>query len=105
LIAVFDDGSFYVSRDDVVKGSPVAVDQTVHYLGADMVSKGMARVPLSEGYYYIMRDIAVNSKGEVFLLLPRSDSLDVVQLNFYKNLGPLPPSSIEPHIVISTSQP
>jgi hypothetical protein len=105
LIAVFDDGGFYVSRDDVIEGSPVAVDQTVHYVSADMVSRGMARVPLSEGYYYIMRDIAVNSKGEVFLLLPRSDSLDVVQLNFYESLEPLPPSIIEPRIAISTNQP
>ena len=105
LITVFEDGSFYVLRDDVVEDVPIVVDQTMHYICADMVSQGMARIPHSEIFYYIMRSIAVSSKGEVFFLLPRSDSLDIVQLNFYKNLEPLPPSSIEPQIFISTNQP
>jgi hypothetical protein len=105
ILEMFQDGSFYVLREDVVNDQVIKVDQTVHYLGADMVSQGAARVPLSEVYYYIMRNIAVNAKGEVFVLLPRRDSLDVVQLNFYENLGPLPPSSITPQITITITKP
>lgn len=105
LLKVFEDGSFYVLRDDVVDDPVVKVDQTVHYIGADMTSQGSARVPLSEAYYYIMRNIVANTKGEVFVLLPRRDSLDVVQLNFYQSLEPLSPSSIVPQITVSANHP
>jgi len=105
LVKVFIDGSSYISRDDVVNDQVIKVDQTIHYFGSDRISQGVARVPLSEMYYPIMRDIAVNDRGEVFFLLPRRDSLDVVRLNFYQSLEPLPPSTVVPQITISTSQP
>ena len=105
LLNVFQDGSFYVFREDVVDDPIVQVDLTLHFIGADMVSQGMARIPLTEAYYYIMRNTVANAKGEVFVLLPRRDSLDVVRLNFYQSLEPLPPSSVVPQITISTSQP
>jgi hypothetical protein len=105
LLNVFQDGSFYVFREDVVDDPIVKVDLTLHYIGADMISQGVARVPISEAYYYIMRNIVVTAKGEVFMLLPKRDSLDVVRLNFYRGLEPLPPSTVVPQITISTSQP
>ena len=104
LLNVFQDGSFYVFREDVVDDPIVKVDLTLHYIGANMVSQGVARIPLTEAYYYIMRNTVANAKGEVFVLLPRRDSLDVVRLNFYKSVEPLPPSSVVPQI-ISTIQP
>ncbi|MFZ6030378.1 MAG: hypothetical protein ACOYYS_21935 [Chloroflexota bacterium] len=106
LLNIFEDGSVYLLRDDVVDDPIVKVDQTVHYISADMVHQGVARVPLSEAYYYIMRNIVANTKkGEVFVLLPRNDSLDVVRLNFYQSLEPLPPSTVIPQITVSASQP
>jgi hypothetical protein len=105
ILDVFQDESFYILREDVVDDPVVKVDQTVHYIGADTVSQGMARLPLSEAYYYIMRNIVANPKGEVFVLLPRRDSIDVVRLNFYMSIESLPPSTIIPQITILTTQP
>lgn len=105
LLNVFQDGGFYVFREDVVDDPIVKVDATLHYISADMVSKGVARIPLTVAYYYIMRNTVASAKGEVFVLLPRRDSLDVVQLNFYQSLEPMPPSSIIPKVTLVTGQP
>ncbi len=101
LLEVFDDGSFYVVRDDVVTDPAIKVDLTVHYVDADGVVKGAARIPRSEFYYYIMRSTAIAPNGEAFTLLPRPDSLDVVRLNFYKELEPLIPGAVTPQITVS----
>ena len=36
-----------------------------------------------------------------FALLPRPDSLDIVRLNFYKELEPLIPEALAPQITLS----
>ena len=105
ILDMFGDGSFFVLREDVVNGQIIQVDLTVHYIGSDMVSQGVARAPIDEAYYYIMRDIAVTTQGDVFMLLPRHYSLDVIQLNFYREIEPLIPGSIPPEIAISISSP
>ncbi len=105
LLNVFHDGSFYVSREDVVNDSVIKVDQTLHFINAEKENQGVARIPVAEAYYYIMRNTVANEKGEVFVLLPRRDSLDVVRLNFYQSLEPLPPSTIIPEVTLQTGQP
>jgi len=97
FLDVFEDGSFYVARNDVVNQQVMQVDQTIHFVGADGVVRGAARVPLSEFYYPIIRNAVIHpSTGEVFVLLPRPDSLDVVRLNFYRELPPLIDGGISP---------
>lgn len=105
LLEVFDNGEFYVVRDDVVTDPGIKVDLTVHYVDADGVVKGAARIPRSEFYYYIMRSTAIAPNGEAFTLLPRSDSLDIIRLNFYKELEPLIPGAVAPQITISQRKP
>jgi len=106
LLKVFRDGSFTVVREDVVEFLPeITVDQTVHYIGADGITQAVARVPLAEMFYPILRSVAVSDKGEGFLLIPRSRSLDVVRLNFYRSLNPLPPSSVVPEVTLSPTLP
>ena len=106
LLKVFRDGSFTVVREDVVEFLPeITVDQTVHYLGADGSSQAVARVLLAEMYYPILRSVAVSDSGEGFFLLPRSRSLDVVRLNFYRSLNPLPPSSVVPEVIRAPASP
>lgn len=104
FIDVFQDGSIYIVRDDVVTDPVITVDQTVHYIGADGAVIGVARIPLSEFYYPIMRKVAINSKGEAFVLLPRPDSLDIVRLNFYESLPPLIDGAAKPEITIVADQ-
>jgi hypothetical protein len=103
FLDVFKDGSFYVVRNDVVNEQVIQVDQTVHYIGENGAVHGVARVPLSEFYYPIRRNVAINSKGQVFALLPRPDSLDVIRLNFYEELPPLIPGAANPEITASTN--
>jgi hypothetical protein len=94
FLDVFEDGSIYLVREDVMPINPLKVDQTVHYIDENGAIQGVARVPLSEYYYSVSRNIAVSPNGEVFALLPRPDSLDIIRLNFYKELEPLIPGAV-----------
>ena len=105
LLDAFKDGSFYVILSDRVDESPSKYDLTVHHIGPDGVEKGVARIPHSEFYYYIMRSAAIDSHGEVFVLLPRAESLDIVRLNFYEQLEPLIPGAVIPHVSSSSDKP
>ena len=105
LLEVFDDGSFYVKRNDVVTDPAIKVDITIHYVDTDGVVKGAARIPRSEFYYYLMRSSAVAFNGEVYALLPRSNSLDIIRLNFYRELEPLIPGAVIPQITVSENTP
>ncbi len=100
FLDLFQDGSFYLVRDDVMPTTTIKVDQTIHYIDENGVVKGVARVPLSEFYYPITRNTAVSPNGEVFALLPRPDSLDIIHLKFYQELEPLIPGAVVPQITI-----
>jgi hypothetical protein len=100
FLDVFEDGSIYLVRDDVMPINPIKVDQTLHYIDENGAVQGVARVPLSEYYYPIMRNTAVSPNGEVFALLPRPDSLEIIRLNFYQELGPLMPGAVIPKITV-----
>jgi hypothetical protein len=103
FLDVFEDGSIYLVRDDVMPITPIRVDQTIHYIDASGDVQGVARAPLSEYYYPIVRNTAVGPDGEVYGLLPRPDSLDVIRLNFYEELDPLMPDAVAPEIMTSFS--
>ena len=105
LLAVLKDGSFYVIRNDVVNDQVIQVDQTVHYINAGGVQQGVARVPLAEYYYSIMRNLAVGPDGNVYAILPQPDSIHIIRLNFYKSLEPLKLGAVQPYIAVSPSNP
>ena len=95
LLGVNPDSSFYVVREDVVSDSPIQVAQTVHYFNAEGKQLGVARVPIAEQYLYVPHNLAVGPDGTVYALVTRPDSVDVVCLNFFKQLEPLLPTFIE----------
>ena len=101
FLKAFLDGSFYIIRNDVVNDQVIQVDQTVHYISANGVQQGVARVPLAEYYYPVMRNLAVSPRGDVFALLPRPDSVHIIRLNFYKSIEPLIPGAVKPSVMIS----
>jgi hypothetical protein len=105
LLNVFQDGSLYVIREDVVNNQAIQVDQTLHYISGLGTVQGMARIPLSEFYYSVMRSMAIGPNGEVFVLLPKPDSIDVIRLNFHPELGPLIPGAAIPQITICSNSP
>ena len=100
ILGVYPSGGFYLIRDDVVNSQVIQVDKTVHFIGSDGIVQGMARVPLSEFYYPVGRGMAIDPKGEVFVMLPRPASIDIIRLNFYTNLEPLIPGAAVPQIAI-----
>jgi hypothetical protein len=113
LLGVLEDGSFYVICEDVVSDDVVsddvvsegAVDQTVHYISADGLQLGLARVPIAETYYYVMRNLAIGPDGYVYALLPQPDSVHIIRLNFFRSIEPLVPSAVTPLVIISNVEP
>lgn len=105
LLDVLNDGSLYVIRDDVVDQHVIKVDKTVHFIDANGVAQGMARIPASEFLYYIMRSVAIDAIGEILALVPRPNSIDIVRLIFYKQLEPLIPEAVKPNIISSKINP
>jgi len=105
FLDVNPNGSFYLIREDVVNFQQIKVDQTVFYVGADGSIVGVARVPISESYYYVIRDMAIGPTGEVYFLLPRPDSLDIIRLNFYKEIGPLTAEAVPPNLTVVNENP
>lgn len=105
LIDVLQNGGFYVIREDVVNDQVLKVDQTVHYIDADGVQQGVARVPIAEFYYPIMRSLAVGSDGNVYALLPKPDSVHIIRLNFFTSIEPLIPGAVTPLVTISNMKP
>lgn len=107
LLEGFGDGSFYLVRTDVLSDPVIHVDETVHFIGAGRLPHGMARLPIEEFYYtdYLHSSIAVSDKGELFVLLPRQDSISVIRLIFYQQLKPFMPGMVAPQISSSAAQP
>jgi hypothetical protein len=86
------DGSFYVIGEQVISSAPIQVDQTVLYLDAAGEQVGIARAPLAEQLVYVAHGLAIGPDGAVYALVTRLESVDIVRLNFYKQLEPLQPN-------------
>jgi hypothetical protein len=97
LFVANPDGTFYVFREDMVADFPVIQgDVTIHLVSSGGDQIGVARYPLSEWLYFVQRYAAVGPDGEVYALLPRAETLDILRLNFYQRLEPLIPTAAEP---------
>lgn len=98
LLDAFNEGSFYIIREDVVNDQVIKVDQTVHFFDSNSQDQGMARIPTSEFLYYVMRSVAIEPSGQILAFIPRQNSIDIIRLNFYKQLEPLVPNAVKPNI-------
>jgi hypothetical protein len=76
----------------VISSSPIQVDQTVRYLDGDGEQLGIARAPLAEQLVYVAHSLAVGPDGAVYALVTRLESVDMVRLNFYRQLESLQPN-------------
>ena len=97
---VFPDGSTYiVGLDQQMADGYIQGDMTVHFLNLQNQIRGVARYPLMENiFYHPERPLAISSQGEVYGLVIRHDFIEVVRLNFYKQLEPLGPKFAAPNI-------
>jgi len=106
ILDVLQDGGIYIIREDLLGDQPGSkIDQTVHYISGNGSLQGIARMPYSEFYYPIKRSIAISKSGDIFALLPHSNSVDVIHLNFYKQLEPLLPGAVTPQIIVDGTVP
>ncbi len=91
LLRANPDGSFYAVTDDILTDTPfIQSDQVVRYYDAEGELLGMARVPLAEWYFWVQRSLSVGPDGEVYHLLTTPDGIEIVRLNFFQELAPLP---------------
>lgn len=80
----------------MVSFQPILVDLTVHYIDLNGNQLGLARLPLDDFVYPIKRNLAIDSKGEVYAMIPKEKALDIVHLLFYKELAPLDQAAVAP---------
>ena len=105
-MGVLADGSVYVVREDVVAEQPmITVDQTVHYISANGLQLGVARAPIAEAYYYVIRNLAIGPDGYVYSLLPRPSDVHIIRLKLFKSIAPLVPNAVAPLVTRSGTQP
>jgi hypothetical protein len=101
---VFPDGSIYIVGFDLqVVGDDPNGDMAVHFLNLHSPIQGVARFPAYEEYYHPNRSLAIGPQGEVYGLVIRHDFIEVVRLNFYKQLEPLGPKFAAPNITCTNS--
>ena len=98
VLGILPDGSFFIVREDVVNDQVIQVDQTVHYLSPSGEQLGVARVPIGESYYPVTRPLVLGPDGNVYALLPRPNGVDILRLNFFKQLDPLLPGAVRPWV-------
>lgn len=92
LLAVLPDGSFVLVREEVVSSSPLMIDQTVRYYSQSVDLLGIARFPLAEQFLYVEHNLAAGPDGNVYGLITRPASADIVRLIFYEQIEPLSPN-------------
>jgi len=74
-------------------------------VSADGLQLGVARVPIAEAYYYVMRNLAAGPDGYVYSLLPRPDAVYIVRLKLFKSIAPLVPNAVAPFVTRSGARP
>jgi hypothetical protein len=102
---VFPDGSTYIVGLDqqIVDGHPGG-DMTVHFLNFQSQIRGVARYPLMENiFYHPKRPLAIGPQGEVYGLVIRRDFIEVVRLNFYRQLEPFLHGYAAPNITCTST--
>lgn len=100
LLSARPDGSLYLSREDLLAWEPaISTDITIHYISPDGMPMGVARYPLKDWYFHLWRFLTVGPDGNVYGLITRERSVDVLRLNFYQHLDPLLSEAVAPAIM------
>lgn len=84
---------FFVLVEELSNTQTLHVDQTVRHYAADGTLLGVARVPLADRLTYVAHGVAVASDGQVYTLVTRSHSADVVRLDFKPHLPAILPEA------------
>jgi hypothetical protein len=111
LLDVRNDGGFYTLRSDMM--DPMGPrpgskwDNTVHFTSWDGQVQAVAHPPRETAYGVAannVRYLTVGPDGEVYAMIPREKSIDIVRLNFYASLEPLAAGAAAP-VVTCTNTP
>lgn len=104
-------GDFFVVVLEIVSEHSIVLDQKVLHFNFEGKLLNQARVP-QEQAIPIDNDTVLSHEGDVFVLMPREESLDIIKLKFKDSLAPLrvvedapiPPMPIEDTNAATTAQ-
>jgi cell wall-associated NlpC family hydrolase len=88
LLGSLPNGEFFVMIYEMIGADRILFDQRVIRFDASGNVLAMARVPQDQ-FYNIANDAALAADGNVYILMPREKSLDVLRLNFWSELPDL----------------
>lgn len=86
IIGFAPDGSFYTRMEELGPDNDFRVDQTMRHYAADGTLLGMARFPLDKQYIYVRQSMAVGPDGNLYAMLTRPDSVELVRVRFVDNV-------------------
>jgi hypothetical protein len=95
LLSVQTDGSFCLLVQEVWSGVPLQVDLTVRCYTSTAEFWGIARVPLADQFVYVEHSVAAGVNGNIYALLTQRDFVELLRLNFFKELYPILPPAHE----------
>lgn len=81
-------GDFFIMVLELVGKTSLIFDQKILRFDSEGKLLGQARIP-QEQIMPLDNDTALSADGNVFVLMPRWESLDILQLNFFEKLEPL----------------
>jgi hypothetical protein len=84
-------GDFFVTVEEIYYDGSIQVDQIVHHYDGKGNLLGRARVPLSDFYAPVKNGIAVGPDGNVYVLVPKQDRVEIQRLTFGSALRPILP--------------
>jgi hypothetical protein len=79
-------GDFFVIVEEIYYNESIQVDQTVNHYDDSGNLLGTARVPLSDFYAPVEDSIAVGPDGNVYVLVPKQDRVEIQRLAFRPTL-------------------
>jgi hypothetical protein len=86
-------GGVFAVVDDIAFTPYFQVDQTVRHFSASGELLGIARIPEDLRYVAVEHELAIGPQGDVYLMLPLPDRLEIRRLQFVRQLeSVLPPA-------------
>lgn len=92
VLGAAPNGDVFVLVEELSDTNTIRVDQVVRRYDASGKLTGLARVPLAERQTYVQNGVALGPNGDIFALVTRKDSVDIVRLRIARTLGSILPN-------------
>jgi hypothetical protein len=88
ILGSIKNGDFFLMTLELVGRQSLIFDQRVLRFNSNGELIGQTRIP-QEQTMPLVNDTALSAEGDVYVMMPRAESLDILQLNFLKGLEPI----------------